>query len=47
MFTGVAVELDADNRIFTTLPLVPVPGEDGSGIDTAVVSLSCLGNMGE
>ena len=26
MFTGVAVELDAANRIFTTLPVVPVPG---------------------
>ena len=25
MFTGVAVELDEDNRIFTTLPVVPVP----------------------
>ena len=25
MFTGVAVELDAENRIFTTLPVVPVP----------------------
>ena len=25
MFTGVAVELDAINRIFTTLPVVPVP----------------------
>ena len=25
MFTGVAVELDATNRIFTTLPVVPVP----------------------
>ena len=24
-FTGVAVELDADNRIFTTLPMVPIP----------------------
>ena len=24
MFTGVAVELDAGNRIFTTLPVVPV-----------------------
>ena len=24
-FTGVAVELDAANRIFTTLPVVPVP----------------------
>ena len=25
MFTGVALELDAVNRIFTTLPVVPVP----------------------
>ena len=25
MFTGVAVEMDAANRIFTTLPVVPVP----------------------
>ena len=25
MFTGVAVELDASNQIFTTLPGVPVP----------------------
>ena len=25
MFTGVAVELDAARRIFTTLPVVPVP----------------------
>ena len=24
-FTGVALEMDADNRIFTTLPMVPVP----------------------
>ena len=24
MFTGVAVELDTGNRIFTTLPVVPV-----------------------
>ena len=24
-FTGVAVELDAANRIFTTLPVVPLP----------------------
>jgi hypothetical protein len=24
MFTGVAVELDAGNQIFTTLPVVPV-----------------------
>ena len=36
LFTGVAVELDAGNRIFTTLPVVPV-----------VVSLSFLGTMGE
>ena len=26
-FTGVAVELDAGNRIFTTLPVVPVERE--------------------
>ena len=25
MFTGIALELDAANRIFTTLPMVPVP----------------------
>ena len=25
MFTGIALELDAVNRIFTTLPVVPVP----------------------
>ena len=25
LFTGVALELDAANRIFTTLPVVPVP----------------------
>ena len=25
LFTGVAVELDPGNRIFTTLPVVPVP----------------------
>ena len=24
LFTGIAVELDAGNRIFTTLPVVPV-----------------------
>ena len=33
MFTGVAVELDAVNRIFTTLPVVPVPREDVSGVE--------------
>ena len=27
-FTGVAVELDAGNRIFTTLPVVPVENKD-------------------
>ncbi len=26
-FTGVAVELDASNRIFTTLPVVPLSGD--------------------
>ena len=35
LFTGVAVEMDAGNRIFTTLPMVPVEpapagGEDGT-----------------
>ena len=29
-FTGVALELDADNRIFTTLPVVPVEGAAAS-----------------
>ena len=24
LFTGIAVELDAGNRIFTTLPVIPV-----------------------
>ena len=24
-FTGVALELDTGNRIFTTLPVIPVP----------------------
>ena len=31
LFTGVAVELDAANRIFTTLPVVPVGPRDGGG----------------
>ena len=35
------------NRIFTTLPVVPGPREDGSGIDTSVFPLSCLRRMGE
>ena len=30
-FTGIAVELDAANRIFTTLPVVPVKREDAAG----------------
>ena len=30
-FTGIAVELDAANRIFTTLPVVPVNWRDGGG----------------
>ena len=30
-FTGVAVELDAGNRIFTTLPVVPVARTGGAG----------------
>ena len=30
-FTGLAVELDAANRIFTTLPVVPVNRRDGGG----------------
>ena len=34
MFTGVAVEIDEGNRIFTTLPVVPVTERDDfSGID--------------
>ncbi|MDE2926881.1 MAG: leucine-rich repeat domain-containing protein [Acidobacteriota bacterium] len=37
LFTGVAVEMDTDNRIFTTLPMVPVePLADGSGEGTLV-----------
>ena len=31
LFTGVAVELDAGNRIFTTLPVVPVARTGGGG----------------
>ena len=30
LFTGVAVELDAGNQIFTTLPVVPVEGAAAS-----------------
>ena len=34
LFTGVAVELDAGNRIFTTLPVVPVDRTKGGGKQT-------------
>ena len=36
MFTGVAVELDAENRIFTTLPVVPVDPSGGGGRETVL-----------
>ena len=36
MFTGVAVELDAGNRIFTTLPVVPVDPAIGGGRETVL-----------
>ena len=37
LFTGVAVEMDSGNRIFSTLPMVPVePLADGSGEGTLV-----------
>ncbi|MCY3777284.1 MAG: leucine-rich repeat domain-containing protein [Candidatus Aminicenantes bacterium] len=37
LFTGVAVEMDVEKRIFTTLPMVPVePLADESGIGTLV-----------
>ena len=36
MFTGVAVELDAENRIFTTLPVVPVDPAGGGGRETVL-----------
>ena len=35
-FTGVAVELDAGNRIFTTLPVVPVDRTGGGGQEAAL-----------
>ena len=34
LFTGVAVELDAGNRIFTTLPVVPVERTEGDNMET-------------
>ncbi len=36
MFTGVAVEIDAENRILTTLPVVPVDLSIGGGRKTAL-----------
>ena len=36
LFTGVAVELDDGNRIFTTLPVVPVDQTGGSNKETAL-----------
>ena len=36
MFTGVAVELDAENRIFTTLPVVPIDPAGGGGRETVL-----------
>ena len=36
LFTGVAVELDAGNRIFTTLPVVPVDPEGGEEEETTL-----------
>ena len=36
MFTGVAVELDTGNRIFTTLPVVPVDPEGGEEEETTL-----------
>ena len=35
-FTGIAVELDAGNRIFTTLPVVPVAQAGGGGQETVL-----------
>ena len=35
-FTGIAVELDAGNRIFTTLPVVPVARAGGGGQETVL-----------
>ena len=36
LFTGIAVELDAGNRIFTTLPVVPVDPSGGGGRETVL-----------
>ena len=35
-FTGIAVELDAGNRLFTTLPVVPVARAGGGGQETVL-----------
>ena len=42
MFTGIAVELDAANRIFTTLPVVPV--DRGGGGREAVLDFAHFAN---
>ena len=42
-FTGVAVELDANNRIFTTLPVVPVP-RGGRGREATVLDFAHFAN---
>ena len=42
-FTGVAVELDAGNRIFTTLPVMPV-GRTGGGGQEAGLSFAHFAN---
>ena len=36
LFTGIAVELNAGNRIFTTLPVVPVDPAGGGGRETVL-----------
>ena len=36
LFTGIAVELDEGNRIFTTLPVVPVARTGGGGQETVL-----------
>ena len=36
LFTGIAVELDVGNRIFTTLPVVPVDAAIGGGRETVL-----------
>ena len=43
LFTGVAVEIDAENRILTTLPVVPVARAGGGGQET-VLNFAHLAN---